>query len=111
MRTIPEKDWKQMRSMKARVLDDACALVLTRVESILQKREGRNHEAYLELWDLLHKEDHKIASMFDDLKRSTAFFKLAAWQSHGIVSESDLALFTEETQDAVKAINEYARKR
>ncbi len=105
MRTIPEKDWKQMRSIKARVLDDACTRILTGVESILQKREGRNHEAYLELWDLLRKEDHKIASMFDDLKRSTAFFKLAAWQSHGLLSESDLALFTEETQDAVKVIN------
>ncbi len=109
MRTIPEKDWKQMRSIKARVLDDACARILAGVESILQKREGRNHEAYLELWDLLHKEDHKIASMFDDLKRSTAFFKLAAWQSHGLMSDSDLALFTEETQDAVKVINNCAR--
>ena len=63
------------------------------------------------VWDLLHKEDRKIAAMFDDLKRSTAFFKLAAWQSQGLVSDSDLALFTEETQDAVKAINEYARER
>jgi len=109
MRTIPEKDWKQLRSMKARVLDDACARILTGVESILQKREGRNHEAYLDLWDLLHKEDHKIAFMFDDLKRSTAFFKLAAWQSHGLVSDNDLALFTGETQDAVKVINGYER--
>jgi hypothetical protein len=109
MRTIPEKDWKQMRSIKARVLDDACARILTGVESILQKREGRNHEAYLDLWDLLHKEDRKIASMFDDLRRSTAVLMLVQWHSHGLVSDSDLALFTEETQDAVKAINQYAR--
>ena len=109
MRTISEKDWKQMRSMKARVLDGACARILTGVESIVQKRDGRNHEAYLALWDLLHKEDRKIASMFDDFKRSTAFFKLAAWQLHGLVSENDLALFTEETLDAVKTINEIAR--
>ncbi|MGA2935920.1 MAG: hypothetical protein ABSF52_02315 [Syntrophobacteraceae bacterium] len=94
--------------MKVRVLDDACARILAGAESILQKREGRNHEAYLALWDLLHKEDDKIAFMFNDLKRSTAFFKLAAWQSHGLVSESDLALFTEETHDAVKVINKYA---
>ncbi len=48
MRTIPEKDWKQLRSIKTRVLDDACARILAGGESILQKREGRNHEAYLE---------------------------------------------------------------
>ncbi len=107
MRTIPETDWKQMRSMKARVLDDACGRILTGVESILQKREGRNHEAYLALWALLNKEDDKIASMFDDWRRSTALVTLMQWHSHGLVSESDLVLFTEETRNTVKAINEY----
>ncbi len=97
-----------MRSMKARVLNDACARILAGVESIVQKRDGRDHEAYLSLWALLKKEDAEIASMFDDFKRSTALFKLTAWQRYGLVSESDLALFTEETQNTVKAINENA---
>jgi hypothetical protein len=44
--------------------------------------------------------------MFDDFKRSTGLVKLAAWQRHGLVSESDLALFSEETRNIVKAINE-----
>ena len=109
MRTIPERDWKQMKSMKARVLDDACARILTGVESIVQKRDGQNHEAYLALWALLKKEDRKIAFMFDDFRRSTALLKLAQWRHHGLLSESDLALFTEETQDRIKALNENAR--
>jgi hypothetical protein len=57
----------------------------------------------------LKKEDASIALMFDDFKRSTAFFKLAAWQRYGLVSEADLALFTENTRNLVKAINENAR--
>jgi hypothetical protein len=89
--------------------ESACARILIRVESILQKRNGRNHEAYLELWDLVEKEDAKIAFMFNDLKRSTALINLAQWYSHGLVSESDLALLTEETRNTVKAINEIAR--
>ena len=109
MRTIPERDWKLLRSMKPRVLSNACALILNAVESVVQKRDGGNHEAYLALWGLLKKEDASIAFMFDDFKRSTAFFKLAAWQRHGLVSESDLALFTEETRNIIKAINENAR--
>ncbi len=109
MRTIPERDWKQMRSMKDRVLKDACAGILADVESIVQKRDGRNHEAYLALWGLLKRRDAEIASMFDEFKRSTALFKLAAWDRHGLVSKSELALFTEETQDRVKAMNENLR--
>ena len=95
--------------MKPRVLSDACARILNAVESLVQKRDGGNHEAYLALWGLLKKEDASIALMFDDFKRSTAFFKLAAWHRHGLVSERDLALFTEETQNIIKAINENAR--
>jgi len=109
MRTIPERDWKVLRSMKPRVLSDACARILNAVESVAKKRESGNYEAYLALWDLLKKEDASIAVMFDDLKRSTGFFKLAAWQRNGLVSESDLALFTEETRTIVKAINENFR--
>jgi hypothetical protein len=108
MRAIPERDWKLLRSMKPRVLEDACARILKTVEKAVQTRDEGNHEAYLALGDLLKKEDASIAFMFDDFKRSTGFFKLAAWQRHGLVSERDLALFSEETRNTVKAINENA---
>jgi hypothetical protein len=55
------------------------------------------------------KQDEGIASLFDDFKRSTAFYKLAAWQRQGLVSENDLGMFTEETQVTVKAINQNMR--
>jgi hypothetical protein len=72
------------------------------------RRVCADHEAYLELWDLIEKEDAEIGIMFNDLRRSTALIKLAQWHSHGLLSESDLALFTEETRNTVKAINEFA---
>jgi hypothetical protein len=109
MRVIPETDCKKLRSLKTRALNDACVRILNAVAQIVQKRDGREHEAYIELWELLQKEDNLIALMFDDFKRSTAFYKLAAWQRHGLVSESDLALFTEETQTTVKAMNPNVR--
>ena len=97
MRAIPETDWKQLRALKTRALNEACARILDAVAQILQKQDGREHEAYLALWELLQNQDALIASMFNDFKRSTAFSKLAAWQRHGLVTESDMALFTEET--------------
>ncbi len=109
MRTIPEKDWKRMRSMKPRVLNDVCARILADVETVVQERDGDNHEVYLKLWGLLKRKDAEIASMFDDLKRSTAFFKLAAWYRNGLMSESEFTSFTEETQRLIKAINEALR--
>jgi len=109
MRTIPETDWKKLRSLKTRELNDACAHILDAVAQLVQQRDGREHEAYLALWELIRKQDEVIASMFDDFKRSTAFYKLAVWQRQGLVSENDLVLFTEETQVTVKAINQNMR--
>jgi hypothetical protein len=111
MRAIPETDWKKLRALKTRALNDACARILDAVAQIVQKRDGREHEAYLELWELLQNQDAWIASMFDDFKRSTAVYKLAAWQRHGLVSERDVAGFTEETQAAVKAMNQMTGRR
>lgn len=105
MREIPETDWKKLRSLKTRALNEACSRILDAVPKILQNRAGREHEAYLELWKMLQEKDDSIASMFNDFKRSTAYYKLAAWHRQGLVSEDDLALFTEETQSIVGVIN------
>jgi hypothetical protein len=108
MRAIPEADWKKLRVLKTRALNDACARILDAVALIVQKSGGREHEAYLALWELIRTQDDWIASLFDDFRRSTALYKLAAWERHGLVTESDLALFTEATQATVKVINQNA---
>jgi len=46
-----------MRSMKSRVLEDACARILKAVESTLQMKGKSNYEVYMALWDLLKKEN------------------------------------------------------
>jgi hypothetical protein len=109
LRAIPETDWKQLRALKTRALNASCARILDAIAQIVPQRDEGEHEAYLALWELLQKRDAWIASLFDDFKRSTAVYKLAAWQRHGLVTESELGLFTEETQATVKAINRTAR--
>jgi hypothetical protein len=109
MRAIPETDWKKLRALKTWALNDACARILDAVAQLVQNREGRDHEVYLALWELIQTQDDWIASLFDDFKRSTASYKLAAWQRHGLVTESELALFTEATQAMVQAMNQHAR--
>jgi hypothetical protein len=109
MRAIPETDWKKLRALKTRALNDACARILDAIAQIGQQRDGREHEAYRALWELLQTQDGWIAAMFDDFKRSTAFYRLAAWQRHGLVTASDVALFTEATQATVKAMNQTTR--
>lgn len=106
MRNIPEKDWKKMRSIKETVLNMACERILKKVKRIIENKENNNHTAYIKLWKLMRAEDNEIALMFDDLKRSNARIKLAAWKRSGLISDEGLKEFSEETQESVNTINE-----
>ncbi|KYZ86651.1 hypothetical protein A3Q32_15235 [Alcanivorax sp. KX64203] len=98
MASIPERDWKALRSLKGEMLNEACERILRQVESMLVDREGREHERYLELWKLLREEDEDIALMFDNLTRNHAYLKLLAMRSRGVLSDERLSRFSEETR-------------
>ena len=109
MNRIPESDWKKLRAMKDDMINDACERILAKAESVIADRSKGSHGAYLALWQLLNTEDDQIALMFDDFKRSTAIFKLAAWKRHGLISDAALSEFSEGTREEVRAITRTRR--
>jgi len=106
MRGIAEKDWRRLRAKRDDKLNRACENILSRVKAAFPEQPSGNHAAYLAIWDLIHEGDAGIGEMFDDLKRSTAVFKLAAWHRHGLLSEDELKEFSDETQAIIRSINE-----
>ncbi len=109
MSSIPEKDWKRLRGLKEKLLNSACESIFQRIEKISSTRKDRQHETYLELWKLISKEDDAITEMFNDLKRSNAVFKIAALKHYGVLSDEQLAQFSQETQEQVARLCEYRR--
>ena len=47
--------------------------------------------------------------MFDDLKRSNAIHKLAAWKHNRVISDVRFAEFSDETQQTIMELNELLR--
>jgi len=105
MKRIPESDWKKLRSMKSDVLNFVCKRIFEEIDKISSEREGKEHKAYLKLWKLLNLEDRQIAFMFDDLKRSNAILKLAAWKRNGVISNENFSKFSDETRQIIEALN------
>jgi hypothetical protein len=101
MENIPESDWKKLRSLKDDLLNIACDRILQKISALIAQQEGNAHETYLKLWDVMKEEDEDISAMFDDLKRSNAFFKLAHLRRNRVIEE-----FSAETKHLVNAINE-----
>lgn len=109
MSSVPEKDWKRLNRLKESLLNSACEAIFQRIEQISSTRKGREHATYLELWKLINKEDDVIAEMFNDLKRSNAVLKIAALKHHGVLTDEQVALFSQETQDEVARLCEFRR--
>jgi len=109
MRSVPEADWKKLRTMKDKILQEACKKIFKKITDIIDGREHDRHKAYLDLWKTLKKEDNEISIMFDDLKRSNAIYKLAAWKRNGLVADDDWNKFSEQTRETIDVINQIQR--
>ena len=101
---IPERDWKKLRVLKDAALNIACERIFQNISKLIESRGAESHKYYLKLWKVLQKEDKEISLMFDDLKRSTAIFKLAMWKKNRILSGEDFEELTEETQKRIESI-------
>jgi hypothetical protein len=109
MDRIPESDWKKLRALKDNFLNVACERILEKAHGVISDRSKGSHAAYLALWQLLKTEDGEIALMFDEFKRSTAILKLVVWKRNSLISDAALAEFSEETQEAVRALTSIQR--
>ena len=101
MNGIPEKDWKLLRAMQEEKLAFVCDQILRRVEGIIQERNGKEHEAFLQVWSKIQEGNAEVALMFDDIRRSNAILKLIAWRKNGLLNDEELGLFSAPTQEVI----------
>lgn len=101
---IPEADWKKLRAFQNAALKKACDRALDSIAEVAASRGTDSHQAYQKIWRIMKREDEQIARMFDDLKRSTAIFKLALWKKNGVLSDEDFGQLTEETQHKIQTL-------
>ncbi|HEX2886087.1 hypothetical protein, partial [Vineibacter terrae] len=76
---------------------------LGEVQALCAETDKTNHQRYLALWDLIRKRDDALAEAFDDLRRSTAAWRLTAMRQLGLLTDEELGRFTEETRKSVAA--------
>ena len=101
---ISEKDWKKLRSLKDPALNIACERIFEKIKKLIESRGSESYKYYLKLWEKLREEDKEIALMFDDLRRSTAIYKLAMWKKNGILSNESFNELSEETREHIDLI-------
>ncbi len=104
MREIKESDWKIFRKLHPVAVERYCERVLAESELLHRDPSRSAHERYLALYQLIHKRDKELADLFNDFRRSTALWCLAAIKGHGWLTDEEFEQFSEETQNLVAVI-------
>jgi hypothetical protein len=101
---IPEADWRILRSIKDAALERFCARALRDAAEVIADRSVGSHESYLRLFRLMEERDEELAGAFNDLRRSQALLQLAVMRRLGVVTDDEMARFSDETRERVARI-------
>jgi len=99
-----EKDWKLFRKLQSELTAKACDLIFRKVEKVSQNRTGNEHQSYLDLYDLIKKEDDKLGEMLNNPTRNTLDLKILALRKYKVLSDEQFQMFSEEKQERINRI-------
>jgi hypothetical protein len=101
VKDIREADWKRLRDLKPIALDRFCARVLSDIERVSADSAATSHQRYLAIYDLIQERDKELGRIFDGLSRSSTVGKLLLMHQAGLLTEDEVAAFSEEIRNAV----------
>jgi len=101
MSSVPDKDWKLFCKLQAELTEKACENMFTQVEEIAKQRRGKEHQSYLNLYQLIKTVDIKITEMFNNPTPHNVFFKLVALKKFGVLSDQQWDMFSAETRERI----------
>jgi uncharacterized protein (UPF0262 family) len=101
---IPERDWKYFRQVRERALERFCLRVLDACRRLADDDTQTAHERYLAVYRLIEERDRDLARAFDGPSRSDAVLSLMLMRRMDLLTEDDIAGFSESVQEAVRSV-------
>jgi hypothetical protein len=107
MRSVPEHDWKVFKQLHPIALDRFARRVLDETEALLKDNSKSSPDIYLAIYKLIQRRDKEMADVFNDYRRSTAFWQIAMMHSRGLLTEQEFQLFSPETRESINAVQAF----
>jgi hypothetical protein len=101
---INEPDWQVFRRLQPIALERFCERILAEIGRIAADDRKNSHERYLAVYKLIHERDKQLADAFNDSRRSRASIQLGLMRFHGLVTDEEMARFSQDTQERVKVM-------
>jgi hypothetical protein len=104
MRSIPESDWKIFKQIHPVALERFAKRVVDEVAALLKDNSKSSHALYLVICKLIERRNKELADIFDDYRRSTAFWQIAKMHYRQLITDQEFQQFSPETRNAVAVI-------
>lgn len=91
-----ESDWKHLSKLKPLALERLCRRILDEVQTAAVDPALSFHDRYLKIYALIQERDNDIVGAFDEMSRSKAWLRVLNMNSLGLLTEEELAGFSEE---------------
>src|SRR5712692_11406765 len=101
-RDFAESDWKILRELHPIALDRFCQCILKEIGSVAADSSQSHHQRYRAIYRLVDRRDREIANAFNGLRRSRAMICIRQLRNLGLLSDEELARFSEETRGRVQ---------
>ena len=99
-----EKEWKYMRSIESKLLNDLTSRMNCRAIEILSCHDQEEVDKFRTLYSHVKESNRIIAECFDDWRRSTLWMKIIALHHHGLLKDEHLVHLSEKTQSRLREL-------
>jgi hypothetical protein len=103
--SIPEIDWKYLRSVQSGMLSSFCEKVNRKAMEILRSAEMSERDKYKALYQHMQDSDDTIAHCFDDWRRSNILIKVMALSRNGLLTDEHMRHLSDETRNLLRNMN------
>lgn len=102
---IPERDWKVFKQVRERALQRFCEGVLAEAVAACTRPGLSAHQRYGDLYGLIQDRNRTMALAFDEFRRSTALGCIRLFRTLDLLTDDEIAQFSEDTQDLTRPRN------
>ena len=107
MVTVPEKDWKYLRSLQAGLVERYCAKTLSGIRKIaLSDSGGDSLSVIQQISEHISKRDRFLGDALSDFRRSNALWKIAGIHAHGLFADEEYEGFSDEVKLFIATIQD-----
>jgi len=106
MKEIPESDWKYLRTIKDKMLETLCKGINDGALHIATDTKLSEFEKFHRLMEHIFDGNERVATCFDDWRRSNVIMKLLALHHDRLLTEEYLSHLSTETRHRIKELSE-----